>query len=106
MKRLLTPFLAFVLSLLLVGMQLDGAMHKLSHIGEWLDHARDRSLFVPNDEPCAECLLLASGANAVAGSAEDVTIALAVQERMQFLPVSFEPAFSSYYLSRAPPDLL
>ena len=105
-KRSLRPFFAFVLSLLLVGMQLDGAVHKLGHVGEWFKHSQDRSLFTPNDEPCAECLLLASGANAVAGSLAEVPIALAPQEQTHLRPVSFEPAFSSYYLSRAPPYLL
>jgi len=105
-KRNLSPFVALVLSLLLVGMQLDSAMHKLSHVGERLGHTRDHSLVVPNDEPCAECLLLASGANAAAGSTDDATLGLPAQERPQFPPVSVTPAFSSYYLSRAPPALL
>jgi hypothetical protein len=105
-KRPLTPLFAFLLALLLVGMQLENAVHKLGHVGEWLSHLRDQSLVVPNDEPCAECLLLASGANALADSTSDATVALAAQERPQFAPVTVTPAFSSYYLSRAPPHLL
>jgi hypothetical protein len=105
-KRSLTPYFALVLSLLLVGMQLENAVHKLGHVGERLSHSRDQSLVVPNDEPCAECLLLASGASALAHSTHDAAIALAAQERPQFAPVTVTPAFSSYYLSRAPPRLL
>ena len=105
-KRSLRPLFAFVLSLLLVGMQLENVVHKLGHVGERLSHSRDHSLVVPNDEPCAECVLLASGASALADSSEAVAIALAAQERPQFAPASVTPAFSSYYLSRAPPRLL
>ena len=106
MKRSLTPFLAFLLSLLLVGMQLDGIVHKIGHVGEMLSHSRDHSLVAPNDEPCAECLLLASGASALADSTSEGAVALAPQEHSQSAPVSITPAFSSYYLSRAPPRLL
>ena len=106
MKPTLAPFFAFVLSLLLVGMQLEGAVHKLGHVGEGLSHSRDHSLVAPNDEPCAECLLLASGASALADSTSDGAVALAPQERPVLTPASITPAFSSYYLSRAPPRLL
>jgi hypothetical protein len=105
-KRSITPLFAFVLSLLLVGMQLENAVHKLGHVGEWFSHSHDRSLFAPNDEPCAECVLLASGASALADSTDEVAIALPAQERPQFTPASITPAFSFYYLSRAPPLLV
>lgn len=105
-KRSITPLFAFLLSLLLVSTQLEGAVHKLGHVGEWLKHAHDRSIYTPNAEPCAECALIASGAHAAAGSPGEVPIALAPQERSHFVSVSFEPAFSSYYLSRAPPSRL
>ena len=106
MKRSPRPVFALVLSLLLVGMQLDGAVHKLGHVGQWLKHAHQQSLYTPNDEPCAECLLLASGAHALSGTAVEPPVALAPQERSRFLPAPFEPAFRSFYLSRAPPVLL
>ena len=106
MKRSLRPLFAFALSLLLLGMQLGGAVHKLGHVGDWLKHAHQQSLFTPSDEPCAECALLASGAHALSGLAVEAPIALAPQERSQFVPASFQPAFHSYYLSRAPPVLL
>jgi hypothetical protein len=105
-KRSLTPIFAFVLSLLLVGMQLENAVHKLGHVGERLSHSRDHSLVVPNEEPCAECVLLASGASALADSTGETPVALAAQERLQFTPASVTPAFFSYYFSRAPPRLL
>jgi hypothetical protein len=105
-KRRFAPLFAVVLSLLLVGMQLESAVHKLGHIGERLSHSRDHSLVAPNDEPCAECLLLASGASALADSTDETAVALAAQDKPQFAPVSVTPAFSSYYLSRAPPRLL
>jgi len=97
-KRSLRPLFAFVLWLLLVGMQLDGAVHKLGHVGEWLKPVHQQSLFTPSDEPCAECLLLASGANAVAAGLGEILVTLAPQEQQSFEPVSFEPAFSSHYL--------
>jgi len=105
-KRSLAPLFALALSLLLVGMQLENAVHKLGHIGERLSHLRDASLVVPNDEPCAECVLLASGASALADSTLDAAVAPAAQERTRLAPVSITPAFSSYYLSRAPPLLV
>jgi hypothetical protein len=105
-KRPLTPLFAFLLALLLVGMQLENAVHKIGHVGEWLSHAHDRSLIVPNEEPCAECVLLASGASALTDSTDVAAVAFPAQERPQFTPASITPAFCSYYLSRAPPLLV
>jgi len=105
-KRSFPPLFAFALSLLLVGTQLGGAVHKLGHLGEWLQHAHDQTLYVPSDEPCAECQLLASGVHALSGTPFQAPVALAPQERASLLPASFEPAFRSSYLSRAPPVLL
>jgi hypothetical protein len=105
-KRPLAPFFAFVLSLLLAGMQLEGQVHALEHVRESLAHSRDHSLVAPNDEPCAVCLLLASGASALADSTDEGAVTLPAQERPQSAPVSFTPAFSSYYQSRGPPALL
>ncbi|MDQ2961888.1 MAG: hypothetical protein M3R31_01835 [Pseudomonadota bacterium] len=106
MIRALRPLFAFALSLLLLGMQLEGTLHALNHVGQALGHSRDHSLAVPSDEACAECTLLAPGANALAGGGAETTVTLAAQERPQPAPVSVTPAFSSYYQSRAPPALL
>jgi hypothetical protein len=105
-KRSTATLFAWALSLLLVGMQLQGAVHKLGHIGESLKHSRDHSLVVPADEPCPMCVLLAAGSNAVASAAGATPIALAAQESPLPAPVSVTPAFLSHYQSRAPPSLL
>ena len=106
MIRPLRPLFAFALSLLLLGMQIERPLHALSHVGETLGHSRDHSLVVPSGEPCLECTLLATGANALAGAVDGGAIALAAQERPQPTPVSITPAFSFYYQTRAPPTLL
>ena len=100
------PFFALILSLLLVGVQVEAQLHALSHVGEALAHSRDHSLVAPSDAACAECTLLAGGANALAGGGDDIAVTLAAQERPQPTPVSATPAFSSYYQTRAPPALL
>jgi hypothetical protein len=105
-SRTLRPIVTFALSLLLVGMQLEGQRHALEHVGEALGHSRDHSLVVPSSEACAECVLLASGVNALAGGADEIAVTLPAQERTQAAPVSITPAFFSFYQTRAPPPLL
>jgi hypothetical protein len=105
-SRLFRPHFALALSLLLLGMQLEGPLHALTHVGEALGHSPDHSLLVPNDEPCAECTLLAAGASALASAADAGAAALAFQERPQPAPVSNTPAFSSCTRIRGPPVLL
>jgi len=100
------PFFALLLSLLLVGVQVQAQLHALEHVREALSHSRDHSLVAPSDAACAECTLLAGGANALAGGGDDIAATLAAQERPQPAPVSVTPAFSSYYQTRAPPVLL
>jgi hypothetical protein len=100
------PFFVLILSLLLLGVQVEVPLHALSHVGEALGHSRDHSLVAPSDAACAECTLLAGGANALAGGGDDIAVTLAAQERLQPAPVSVTPAFSSYYQTRAPPTLL
>ena len=100
------PFFALILSLLLLGVQLEAQLHALSHVGEALGHSRDHSLVAPNDQACAQCTLLAGGANALAGGGDDIAVTLAAQEHTLSAPVSVTPAFSSYYQTRAPPILL
>lgn len=100
------PFFALILSLLLVCVQLEAQLHALQHIGEALGHSRDHSLVAPSDQACAECTLLAGGANAIAGDSGEAVVTLAAQEHALSTPVSITPAFSSYYHSRVPPTLL
>ena len=100
------PFFALILSLLLLGVQVEAQLHALGHVREALGHSRDQSLVAPSDGACAECTLLAGGTNALAGSGDDIAVTLAAQERPQPAPVSVTPAFSSYYQTRAPPALL
>jgi hypothetical protein len=100
------PFFALILSLLLLVVQVEAQLHALSHVREALGHSRDHSLVAPSDAACAECTLLAGGANALVGGGDDIAVTLAAQERPQLAPVSVTPAFSSYYQTRAPPTLL
>jgi hypothetical protein len=100
------PFFALILSLLLVGAQVEAQLHALEHIREALSHSRDHSLVAPSDGACVECMLVAGGASAIAGDIGELDIALATQERAFSAPVSVTPAFFSYYQTRAPPALL
>jgi hypothetical protein len=85
--------------------QLEGAMHALSHFGR-LGHSSEPSLVVPGDDPCAECVLLAAGANALSDAQSATVVALPAEELPQLAPATITPAFSSHYQSRAPPELL
>jgi hypothetical protein len=105
-KRKLAPTFAFVLALLVIATQLEGAMHALTHVGEALGHTRDHSLLAADREACVECALLAASGSALTGAQASVVVAAAAEERPQPAPATFAPAFSSYYLSRAPPSLL
>jgi hypothetical protein len=100
------PFFALILSLLLLGMQVEAQLHALSHVREALGHSRDHSLLAPSDAACAECTLLAGSANAIAGDIGEAAVTLAAQEHALAAPASVTPAFSSYYQTRAPPALL
>jgi len=100
------PLFALILSLLLLGAQVQAQLHALEHVREALGHSRDHSLTAPSDAACAECRLLAGSANAIAGDIGEVVVTLAAQEHPLSAPVSVTPAFSSYYQTRAPPALL
>jgi hypothetical protein len=103
-KRTSSPLLALVLSLLVFATQLEGAMHALTHLGR-LANSSDPSLVVPGDDPCVECVLLAAGANALSNAHHVGGVALPAEEHPQLAPATITPAFSSHYLSRAPPEL-
>ena len=106
MKRPIAPLFALFLALLVAATQLEGAMHALSHLRDALAHTRDHSLVAADGERCVECALLASSANALPASALVEFVAPASEQAPQSTPVSFAPAFASYYRSRAPPSLL
>lgn len=106
MKRSLAPLFALFLALLVAATQLEGAMHALTHVGDALGHTRDHSLLAADSERCLECALLASSANALPGADACALAAPASEQQLQSKPVSFTPAFFSYYQSRAPPSPL
>jgi hypothetical protein len=97
------PFVALILSLLLLGVQVEAQLHALEHVREALGHSRHHSLVAPSDAACAECRLLAGSGNAIAGDSGEAAVTLVAQERARSAPVSVTPAFSSYYQTRAPP---
>ncbi len=102
-----TVFLTFVVSLLMLGMQLEGQRHALQHLGDRLHRPHEQSLKAPQGEiVCAECALLAGTSNAVAGSAASTLPAVAANARFDAPPASHSVAAPSYYSSRAPPVLL
>jgi len=94
-----------VLSLLLVGMQLGGELHALTHFGEALKQTTDHSLVAPSDEPCPICTLFAGGANAAAGDVDVGALAGVVEANPFSAPASIATPAPSYYSSRAPPSL-
>jgi hypothetical protein len=99
--------LAFVVSLLMLGMQLEGQRHALQHLNDRLHRPHEQSLQQPQGEiVCAECALLAGASNAVAGSAASTLPVVAPNERFDARLVSRSVAAPTYYSSRAPPVLL
>jgi hypothetical protein len=106
MPRRHRALLTVVLSLLLVGMQLQSGVHALEHVGEMLRHGADRSLILPVPDACSTCALFAGGANAIAcdsmGIAPEVTRAEAPS--CAFASLAADAPY--YYLSRAPPSAL
>ncbi|HXX84886.1 MAG TPA: hypothetical protein VEN29_13000 [Casimicrobiaceae bacterium] len=95
-----------LLSLLLLGMQLQAHVHAIGHVGEMLQHSAGHSLVVSVSDACAMCALLAGGSSAIACDAPDVHVPIASAERSTCAPASLAPAAPSYYFSRAPPSLL
>jgi hypothetical protein len=92
-----------LLSLLLLGMQVEGLRHALSHWGGGLP--KQAVLSAGSDVPCAQCALLAAGSAAVTTDTP-VVAAVAFTDRAT-APVHASPALvpPSFYLSRAPPPL-
>ena len=100
-------FLFAFLSLLLLSMQQEGAVHALSHLGPQLARAHDTGLASPQaDGACAECALLAGGANALPGHAGAIAAVVAATKRAPLAFRSRATAAPVYFSSRAPPFLL
>ena len=106
-RSFLTVVLTVLLSLLMLGMQLEGQRHALQHLGNWLHRPHEQGLQLPQgDIACAECALLAGTSNAIAGSRTSALPAVAANERIEAQLLSRSVAAPTYYSSRAPPILL
>src|ERR1700758_4920529 len=101
MTRARHLFVAFLLALLVVGVQYGGELHALEHVGEALRDAQGQFVGAPNDEVCAICALFAGGANAVASDAARAALALGAETKPQFAPTSIAASTPSWYSSRA-----
>jgi hypothetical protein len=96
------PLLAFVLSFLLLGLQQEVAVHTLWH----LDLGHGPKATVPHEgQPCAECLLLASGADSVATSPASPDAACASAPVAPVAFITRAVAAPACYSPRAPPVL-
>ena len=103
MTRRYRAFAVVLLSLLLLGMQSEGLRHALAHRAAALTAPDTPYLQSQNDLPCAECALLASGANALAGALPTLP-AVSILRVLVFVPRQSTPqAKPAYYRSRAPP---
>jgi hypothetical protein len=99
--------LTFLLSLLLVGMQAEAQQHALEHLRPLLTRAHDVGAHGPvDDSACAECALLAGGADAVFGDSVSASAAVVAAERPRFALATRAIAAPQYFQSRAPPELL
>jgi hypothetical protein len=96
------PYLALVLSFLLLGMQQVASVHAFEHLAS----RHEQGAAAPHEvEPCATCELLASGAD---GIPSPVHATAAECDTARALPVAFTSrtvAAPSCYASRAPPSL-
>jgi hypothetical protein len=97
------PFAAFILALLLVGMQYGSELHALEHIEEALKNGPDQSFGAPGEEACAICALFAGGANAVADEIDPGTLVFASEQHVSLAPPLTARAATRFYDSRAPP---
>lgn len=96
-------FLAFALAFLLLGLQHQGYVHALSHLGS----KHEAGMAAPaGAEACAQCALLASGADGVPGSFVPAFAAGAPAGHAIARFTSRPVAAPAVYASRAPPVLL
>jgi hypothetical protein len=100
-------FLFSLLSLLLLAMQHEGYVHALAHAAAPMARGHDASLVAPAaDGGCAECALLAGGANAVPGSGAVSAAVVPAIARSGLAFRSHATPAPVYFSSRAPPVLL
>src|SRR6202521_4590637 len=99
--------LTVLLSLLLLGMQLEGQRHEVQHFGDQLHRSHEQGLQKSaSNSPCIECALLAGGSHAVAGSVASLPPAIVDSGSVGIRLSSHKVAAPAYYSSRAPPTLL
>ena len=99
--------LTFLLSLLLVGMQQESQRHALEHVRPLLTRAHEVGVQVPvANFACAECALLAGGADAVSSVFDAPPSAGQNSGHQSFAYTPRAVAAPSYFQSRAPPVLL
>jgi len=99
--------LVLVFSLLLLGMQVEGQRHALTHLGGLLHRAHEQGVQQSvGDAPCIECELLASGSHLVASSIAALAHSGGAAELIAIAFDSFAVPAPDYYSSRASPVLL
>jgi hypothetical protein len=103
-RRILTLLFTF----LLLGMQQEMQLHALTHLADWLQVQQERTLqsLESGDAPCAECLLLAGGANAAPADPVQIPQVAGSVESLHAAAASRPADAPSYYSSRAPPASL
>ena len=106
MKRSRHPFVAFVLAMLVVGVQYGSQLHALGHAEESLKNGPDRSFSLPDDEACSICALFAGGANGLADAIDIDTAVFVGEEHVLYAPPLPARTAPRFYDSRAPPAFL
>ena len=100
-------FITAWLSLLLVGMQQQLALHEVDHLRAKVQRGHDASLVNPAGAECLECALLAGGAHtapiADAPPSRNVDAPVLIASTITLGEAQARPAF---YQSRGPPVLL
>lgn len=104
---MIRPLLVFVLSLLLLGMQLGAQLHALEHDGERLARPHGVGLVNPAaDEICIICAAFAGGAHASPAPEQRFAADSPADSRVATELATFAGVAATYYQSRAPPSLL
>ena len=99
--------LSLLLSLLVVGMQAESQRHALEHLRPLLTRAHDVDVHAPvDDSACAECALLAGGADAAPGAALAAVAPAPATDAVVVASEGRPGEAPHYFQSRAPPVLL
>ena len=106
MNRARDPIVAFVLAMLLVGVQYGSQLHALGHAEEALKNGPQQSFTLPDDEVCAMCALFAGGANGLADTIDIETAVFVGEEHVLYAPPLPARTAPRFYDSRAPPVFL